>query len=147
VIAKYISVALASTLKFTGGPLMGAALGLTWIETAACTVLGMMLSVSVVMSAGELVVRLKTRFQRKPAPTFSRRTRLAVRVWQRTGVVGIALLTPLLLTPIGGTALAVSFRAGRLAIWFAMLGSAAVWAALQTILVYQIPGLRGLFGH
>jgi hypothetical protein len=146
-IAKYISVVLASTLKFVGGPLAGAALGLTWTETTVCTVLGMMVSVTIAMSAGAGIRHLKQRFQRGPSRCFSRRTRLAVRVWQRTGLVGIAFLTPLLLTPIGGTALAVSFRAGRLAIWLAMLGSAIGWAMLQTLLVYQIPGLRTLFHH
>ncbi len=146
-IAKYISVALASTLKFVGGPLMGVALGLSWVETAACTVFGMMFSVTIAMSAGEAMMRLKRRFLKKPPRCFSRRTRLAVRVWRRTGLAGIAFLTPLFLTPIGGTALAISFRAGRLAIWLAMLGSAIGWAILQTVLLYQIPGLRTFFHH
>jgi hypothetical protein len=126
---------------------MGVALGLSWVETAACTVLGMMFSVTIAMSAGEAIMRLKRRLLTKPPRCFSRRTRLAVRVWRRTGLAGIAFLTPLILTPIGGTALAISFRAGRVAIWLAMLGSAIGWAILQTVLLYQIPGLRSFFHH
>jgi len=41
VIAKYISVILASTIKFIGGPLAGLALQLSWYETASCTIIGM----------------------------------------------------------------------------------------------------------
>ena len=43
--AKYISVVLASMVKFVAGPITGMALGLQWYETALGTVVGMMLSV------------------------------------------------------------------------------------------------------
>ncbi len=146
-IAKYMSVALASMLKFVGGPLAGVALGLTSAETIVCTILGMMVSVTGVIVAGEALVRLKQRFRPKPTKCFSQRTRMAVRVWQRAGLAGIAFLTPLFLTPIGGTVLAVSFRAKRLTIWLAMFGSAIGWAIVETLLIYQIPGLRDFFHH
>ncbi|KAB7727100.1 hypothetical protein F5984_22975 [Rudanella paleaurantiibacter] len=139
--AKYISVILASTLKFFAGPLAGLAFELSWVETAVCTVLGMMLSVLVVSFAGELLFRLSQRFRRTPPRRFTRQTRLAVKIWKRAGVLGIAFLTPLLLTPIGGTALAVSFRVERPRLFMAMLASAVFWAVIQTLLVYQMPGV------
>ncbi|AQG81591.1 hypothetical protein [Spirosoma montaniterrae] len=146
-VARYVSVILASTIKFVGGPLSGAALGLSWFETALCTMLGMMLSVVAVVYAGAALQALLQRYRTKPPQRFTRRTRLAVRIWQRSGMAGIALLTPLILTPIGGTALAVSFRVPRPTILLYMLVSAILWAIIQTIALYQIPGLAGLLNR
>lgn len=145
--AKYVSVVLASTLKFIGGPLAGVAVGLSWPETAACTTLGMMLSVVVVVFAGTALDRLMHRFRKRPPRRFTKRTRLAVRIYQRAGLLGIALLTPLILTPIGGTALALSFRVSRGSLLLYMLGSAVLWAVVQTLAIFHIPGIQGLFGR
>ncbi|WP_266362775.1 hypothetical protein [Tellurirhabdus rosea] len=144
-IAKYIPVILASTLKFIGGPISGIALGLSWLETSLCTILGMMVSVMAVTYAGKALQLLLRRWSKKPPRRFTRRTRLAVRIWKRSGMLGIALLTPLLLTPIGGTALAVSFRVHRHLIFAYMLGSAVFWGVVLTLAIYQVPGLKGIF--
>lgn len=144
--ARYASVILASAIKFFGGPLAGLALGLTWPETAACTTVGMMLSVVLVTYAGAALQALLARYRSQKPKLFTRRTRLAVRIWKRAGMAGIAFLTPLLLTPIGGTALAVSFRVNRTQLFGYMLVSGIIWAVIQTLLVYQLPKLRGLFG-
>ncbi|MBN8822954.1 MULTISPECIES: hypothetical protein [unclassified Spirosoma] len=145
-IAKYISVIIASTIKFIGGPLTGVALGLSWLETAIFTTLGMMLSVVVVTYAGAALQALWQRYRSTPPKRFTRRTRLAIRIWKRAGMAGIALLTPLILTPIGGTILAVSFGVKRGQLLLYMLISGIIWAVVQTVAVYQIPGLKGIFG-
>ena len=144
--ARYASVILASAIKFFGGPLSGLALGLTWIETALCTTGGMMLSVVVVTYAGAALQALLARYRPRKPKLFTSRTRLAVRIWKRAGMAGIAFLTPLLLTPIGGTALAVSFRVSRGQLFLYMLISGIVWAIIQTQLVYQLPKLKELVG-
>jgi hypothetical protein len=144
-LAKYVSVIIASTIKFIGGPLTGATLGLSWIETSICTTFGMMLSVVVITYAGAAIQALVDRYRKQRPKLFTRRTRFAIRIWKRFGLMGIALLTPLILTPIGGTALAVSFRVGRGQLLLYMLLSGILWAIIQTLAVYQIPGLKGLF--
>ena len=143
--AKYISVIIASTIKFIGGPLSGAALGLSWPETAVCTAFGMMISVVVVTYAGAAFQALIHRYQRTPAKRFTKRTRMAIGIWNRFGLTGIAFLTPVILTPIGGTILAVSFGVRRAQLLLYMLISAILWAVVQTLALYQIPGLKGLF--
>ncbi len=145
-IAKYLSVIIASTIKFLGGPLSGAALGLSWLETASCTMLGMMISVVVITYAGAALQNVWQRYNPTPTRLFTRRTRMAVRIWRRAGMAGIALLTPAILTPIGGTILAVSFgvKPGRLILY--MFVSGVLWAIVQTLLIYQIPGLKGIIG-
>lgn len=146
-VAKYASVILASTIKFLGGPLSGAALGLSWLETALCTTLGMMISVVAITYAGAALQALWQRYSSAPTRLFTRRTRMAIRVWRRSGMIGIALLTPVILTPIGGTVLAVSFgvKPGRLILY--MFISGILWAIVQTLLIYQIPGLKGIIGR
>ncbi|WP_420146968.1 hypothetical protein [Spirosoma sp.] len=143
--ARYVSVVIASTIKFIGGPLSGVPLGLTWLETALCTVVGMMLSVVVVTYVGSGIQALLHRYRTNPPKRFTKRTRLAIRIWKRAGLLGIAFLTPLILTPIGGTALAVSFGVKRGQLFFYMLLSGTFWALIQTLAIYQIPGLKGLF--
>ncbi|AKD58799.1 hypothetical protein [Spirosoma radiotolerans] len=144
--AKYLSVTIASTIKFAGGPLSGAALGLTWIETAICTMLGMMISVVLVTYAGAAIQALVKRFRSAPPKRFTRRTRMAIRIWKRFGMNGIAFLTPLILTPIGGTILALSFGVNRGRVLVSMLVSAVLWAIVQTLFFYLIPGLKGVVG-
>jgi hypothetical protein len=145
--AKYVSVIVASTIKFIGGPLSGVALGLTWLETAICTTVGMMISVVAVTYAGAALQALTQRFRSQQPKRFTNRTRMAVRVWKRSGLIGIALLTPLILTPIGGTALAVSFRVNRGRLLLYMLISGILWAIIQSLAIYQIPGLKGLISQ
>ncbi len=144
---EYVSVALAAALKFVAGPLAGLALGLSWVETAACSVAGLMGSVVVFTYLGEGLRRLVGRFQKKKPRLFTPRTRRAVRVWKRFGLPGIACLTPLLFTPIGGTLLAVSFRARPLPLFGWMLVFGTVWGTVFSFLLYQVPGLAGWFGH
>jgi len=121
-------------------------MGLGWVETAACTVVGMMLSVVVVTYSGTFLQVLMQRLGSSKPKRFTRRTRFAVRIWKRSGMAGIALLTPLLLTPIGGTILAISFRVHRFQILGYMLDSGLFWGVILTLLMYEVPGLKGLFG-
>ncbi|WP_310587135.1 hypothetical protein [Tellurirhabdus bombi] len=130
-------------LKFVGGPLSGLALGLSWVETSVCTVSGMMMSVILVTYTGKLLQTLWRRFKPATPKRFTRRTRLAVRIWKRSGMIGIAFLTPILLTPIGGTILAVSFRVNRGLIFSYMLMSAAWWSVIITLATYQLSGFIG----
>ncbi|GAB3750124.1 hypothetical protein [Spirosoma pomorum] len=145
--ARYVPVILASTLKFLGGPLTGLALGLHWLETAICSALGMMISVVLITYAGTALRTLIARFRPQKPKLFTKRTRLAVRIWKRFGMAGIAFLTPLMLTPIGGTALAVSFGVHRGQLLLYMLLSGIGWAIVQTLVLYQLPLLYSLFKH
>lgn len=144
---KYLSVVLASTIKFIGGPITGFALGLPWLLTAALTVAGMMLAVlSVAVLGGHLQRWWAKRRQTQAHPRrFSKRSRLAVRVWQRFGIWGIACLTPVLFTPIGGTVIALSFRVPLAKLLVAMLVFGILWGLIFTLLLYQLEGVRTFF--
>lgn len=135
--AKYISVVLASMVKFVAGPITGMALGLQWYETALCTVVGMMLSVIIFLFLGTAIQHLINRYRKQKPPLFSKQTRLAVRVWKKSGMTGIAFLTPLLFTPIGGTLIAVSFKVPRLTVIAQMLFWGVVLGVIITLVVYE----------
>jgi uncharacterized membrane protein len=126
-IVKYISVLLASTIKFIGGPITGRALGLTWWETASFSVLGMMMVVVLIAFTGEKLQKL---FAKNKPKLFSKRTRLAIRIRQRFGLVGIAFLTPIFFTPIGGTLIAISFKYSIQKIIVNMLFFAVFWGVI-----------------
>ncbi len=135
---KYLSVALGSALKFFGGPITGVILQLTWIETAICSVVGMMFTVILLTYVGKgFQAWLKKR--RKTSPKkFSKTTRIAVNIWKKFGIVGIAFLTPPLFTPIFGPILAVAFKVPRASIFLWMFISASFWGLLISYIAHRI---------
>lgn len=139
--AKYISVVLASMVKFVAGPLAGLAISLSWWETALCTVVGMMLSVIIFIFLGSAIQQLIGRYRKKKPKLFSKRTRMAVRVWKRSGMTGIAILTPLLFTPIGGTLIAVSFKVPKHTIIAQMLLWGIIWGVIMSFGLFQFRSL------
>lgn len=127
VFLKYLSVALASTLKFFGGPITGVLLKLNWVETALCSAVGMMFTVFLLTFAGKGVQALIKKRRKTPPKKFSWTNRVAVNIWRKFGIIGIAFLTPPLFTPIFGPLLAVAFRVPRRLIFLWMSISAVVW--------------------
>lgn len=133
---KALPVYFSCLIKFVIGPIAGYGLGLHIITTILATISGMMTSVIAFTYFGDwLRTKIFKRWiaSRKRFTTGSRR---AVRIWQRFGLIGVAILTPLLLTPIGGTVLAVSFGAPKEKIILYMLVSASVFAVLFSVAVY-----------
>jgi len=147
-ILKAIPVYLFSTFKFILGPILGFAAGLKLITSILATVLGTMTSVvaftffgdwlksrfSIVMKyTGTLLTFRRTKKEPKlakqPNPKWAA-------IWKKYGIVGIAFFTPILLTPIGGTLLAVSLGAPKDKIIFYMFVSASAWAIMLTSVIY-----------
>ncbi len=88
---------------------------------------------------------MSRRRREKQKPVFSKKNRRIVQVWQRFGVMGIAFLTPIFLTPILGTVVAALFGASKKHIFIHMLWSAVLWGAAQTLLVYEFKQLAEAF--
>lgn len=140
--AKLVAVALASTLKFIGGPITGVALGLPWWQTGLASAAGMMTTVVALSLFGDAARALWVRW-RGPPRLFTRRTRRAVKIWRRGGVVGVSFLTPVLFSPIGGALIAASFRPHKRHLWPAMAVSGVAWGLLMSFVVAQMPHLLG----
>jgi membrane protein DedA with SNARE-associated domain len=136
-ILKAIPVTLSSGLKFILGPIGGFAAKLNPITTILATVIGSMTSVlAFTFFGGWLRKKVLDRFGGKKKK-FSSNNRKFVTLWKKYGIVGVAALMPLLLTPIGGTILAIGFGAPRNKIIFYMFVSASVWAVIFTFLIYE----------
>ncbi|CAG5071922.1 hypothetical protein DYBT9623_03898 [Dyadobacter sp. CECT 9623] len=135
---KYLSVALASTLKFFGGPITGVILKLTWLETAACSAIGMMFTVLILTYIGSGIRALIQKRRKSEPKKFTRINRIAVNIWKRFGIIGIAFLTPPLFTPIFGPILAVAFRVPKHSIFLWMTLSAVIWGLGISYIAHKV---------
>lgn len=140
----FFSVFLVSMFKFFLGAPAGLAASLGFVETFAAMVLGMMCSVSLITFGGNWVI---SKFPQKQKKTFSRFSRIVVRVWRLFGIWGIAFLTPPLFTPIGGTLMAVGFKVEPKKIMFSMMVSAVVWGLLICAVAYSAKDFFLKFFH
>jgi cytochrome c biogenesis protein CcdA len=132
---KAIPVFLSSMLKFILGPILGFGAGLHFITTVLATIGGMMTSVVLFTYFGEwlrnIVLKRLYRNQKK----FSSRSRRIARS-RKYGLTVIALLTPVVLTPIGGTLLAVGGTKSKERIILTMLVSATGWSVIFCGVIY-----------
>jgi uncharacterized membrane protein len=143
----YFAVMAASSIKFVAGPLTGFGLGLSMLETIVCTWVGMMFTVTVMLTIGRFLVQQISRIRLQKPKLFSGRVRYAVSIWQRFGIKGIAVMTPLLFTPIGGSLLALSFKVPTPRVLFFMAISGIFWSVIFTVLFYQLTFIRDLLIH
>lgn len=144
----FLGIYFLCLFKFIAGPLLGYAAGYGLWEIVAVTVSGMMTSVVLFSFLGEWLKENWTLVTRKKAKKFSKKTRGIIRVWHKFGVWGIAFLTPVILTPIGGTVVLTSFGIDKKKILFTMLVSSFFWAmffGLSIEKLLEIPFLRSLW--
>ena len=135
-ILKIITVYFSSMLKFIFGPLGGKAAGLNIFLTMTLTVAGMMTVVTALASFGNFFrSRILSRF-RKEKPVNQENNLQRGAFIKRYGLAGIAFLTPLILTPIGGTLLAISIVNSKPKVIAYMLSSAVFWSVVMTLAVY-----------
>jgi hypothetical protein len=135
-ILRAVPIYLLCTLKVIFGPTMGYAMGLHFLTTVITTVAGMMTSVVAFTYFGNwLRMKILKRWISKQKK-FSPNNRRIVTVWKKFGLAGIAILTPLALTPIGGTILAVSLGAPKEKIILYMFISASLFAVVFSGAIY-----------
>lgn len=135
---KAVSIIFLTMLKFIAGPTLGYAAGFSLLSTILITVVGMMLSVLLFTFLGDFLRKRVFRkfFERRKK--FNKSNRRFVTIWKKYGVVGVAVLTPILLTPIGGTILLTSVGTPNQKIIAYMFVSAAFWAVVFSSLIYLL---------
>lgn len=145
----FLGIYILTLFKFIAGPVLGFAAGYSPIEIIFVTVLGMMSSVILFTFLGS---KLKKIFQSKfgkPNKIFSKKNRRIVTLWSKYGELGIAFLTPLFLTPVGGTLILVSFGTKKRKIFSYMFLSALIWAIFFSFSIdwiLTIPFISNLIG-
>lgn len=139
----YIAIILTSGIKFIAGPLLGYSFKLSFLETVLTTWIGMMTSVIIFVGIGKLIRGIYFKiFKENKKANFSKRTKLAINIWRKFGVKGIAILTPVLFSPIGGSLLCMSFKVPFLRILFFMAVAGIIWAIVITGIIYSIDEAR-----
>lgn len=140
VLIKWITIALSSSVKFIAGPLLGKGFDLPWWETAFFTFVGMMVSIILFSTFAraffyKYLKGIFFRNEKKISPS----KRRIVKVWNKFGISGVAFLTPVLLSPIGGAIVASSFglKPGKIIRYMAV--SAAFWAVVFSLGLYFLP--------
>lgn len=133
---KFVSIVLLTMLKFIAGPTLGYASGFSLITTIIITVTGMMFSVILFTYLGKLLKKklIDRIFVRKKK--FTPRNRRFIKVWKKYGLNGVAFLTPIIFTPIGGTLLLTSFGSPRSKILLSMFLSAVFWAVIFSTAIH-----------
>lgn len=144
---KYASVFLLGMVKFVAAPIAGIAAGLPVALIWVLSVAGMMTTVLLISSVGKMwALHQRRRREEKGKPLFSRKSRRIVGVFRRFGMAGIAFLTPILFSPIGGAVIATQLHVPRWRIMVHMLWSAAFWGAAFTLLAVKFSHLP-IFDH
>ncbi|WP_375435320.1 hypothetical protein [uncultured Hymenobacter sp.] len=144
---KYASVFLLGMVKFVAAPVAGIAAGLSFPLIWGLSVAGMMTTVVLVSGVGKMwALHLRRKREEKGKPLFSRKSRRIVGIFRRFGMAGIAFLTPILFSPIGGTVIATQLHVPRWRILFHMLWSAVLWGAAFTMLAIRFSHLA-IFQH
>lgn len=138
-IVNYGAVFLGSMFKFVLGPVYGAAADLTFFETFIFSFLGMMTTVCIFTLIGDSLRQKLLLVFRKDKKLFTPRNRKLVRIWAKYGVIGVAFLTPLFLSPIGGALLANSFGGSKKKIIGYMAISACFWG-ITYIVTFNVFG-------
>jgi len=106
-----------------------------------------MTSVLLISGLGRMwALHLRARRTAKGKPLFNRRSRGVVRVYKRFGMPGIAFLTPILFSPVGGTVIATQLHVPRWRIMLHMFWSALLWGAAFTMIAMRFSHLE-IFQH
>lgn len=141
-IITFFGIYILTFFKFIAGPVLGFAAGYSALEIICVTVLGMMSSVTVFTFIGTKLKRIYQSKFGKSKKIFSKKSRQIVSLWSKYGELGIAFLTPIFLTPIGGTLILVSFGTKKRKIFTYMLASAVIWAVFFSISIEWILSIQ-----
>ncbi len=134
---KYFTVFLLSMIKFVGGPLFGIKTGISVVKTALFTCLGMMASVVLFSTfLGDRFHNWVIKLFNKNPRLFTKKNRRKVKIWRQYGLKGVAFLTPLIFSPIGGTMVANSFGESKKKIILYMFVSSVFWAFTLSFLIW-----------
>ncbi len=138
-IIAYLAVIAASGFKYALGPVTAIAFSLSIWETIILMIVGMMLTVILLTTLlGDIFYGFLKKTLFKSRKVFSPKTRNIVRVSNKWGLIGIAFLTPVLFSPVGGTLIAVSFGEDKRKIILYMFLSACFWAPITALFMEEI---------
>ena len=129
---RYLGIYLLACLKSIFPPILGPAAGMTKLEIIVITVAGLMTSVTLFTFVGEKIKKHIIPVFVKNPKKFSPGSRKMVRIWKKYGIIGTCFLTPLVLSPVGGSLLVASVGAPRRQVFLYMFVFGVFWAVVWT---------------
>jgi hypothetical protein len=158
-ITKVLSVILASGTKFLLSPLLALSIGFTFKQSLLYTTIGGTAGIFVFAFLGDIIRRywryftmlFVAPFSRKTykqlvhqkGNRFNRRKRLVVRIKDRFGLLGIAFVTPCIISIPIGTILAINIYKNKKKVILYLLGSLLIWSlVLNTVTLFLFDFLR-----
>ena len=131
-----LTIYVLCMFKIIFGPTMGYAAGLSPLLTVLITVAGMMTTVLIFTFFGEMIrEKILGRFI-KPKKVFTKKNRRFVKIWRKYGELGVAFLTPILLSPPGGSIIAMALGGSRKKTIGYMFLWSVVWSTVITYTFY-----------
>jgi hypothetical protein len=131
-----LTIYVLCMFKIIFGPTMGYAAGLSPLLTVIITVAGMMTTVFIFTFFGEIIREKVLRRFIKPKKVFTKRNRRFVKIWRKYGELGVSFLTPILLSPPGGSILAIALGGSRKKTIGYMFLWSVVWSTIITYTFY-----------
>ena len=137
-LGKCVSVFGLAMVRPSAAPILAYASGLHIAESIVLVACGIVLSVTLVAAVGHRVrAYFAARRERLGKPERVRELNPRARVvWEKYGMAGIAFITPLLLSPIGGGMAAAGFAVPRPKIILHTAWAGAFWAVVYSIAWY-----------
>ena len=127
-IAKFISVTGLGILELWAAIPAGTALGLPPLLNGIASALGAVIGALLIIVAGD---RLRSWLLKKREKTHSRESRI-YKIWDKYGVIGLGLLSPLLTGAPLGAAIGISLGAPPKRLFFWMSIGIVVWTIILT---------------
>lgn len=131
-----LTIYVLCMFKIIFGPTMGYAAGFSPLLTVIITVAGMMTTVFIFTFFGEIIREKVLRRFIKPKRVFTKRNRRFVKIWRKYGELGVSFLTPILLSPPGGSILAIALGGSRKKTIGYMFLWSVVWSTVITYTFY-----------
>ncbi len=147
-ILEFASVIALSSLKMLPGLGLGLVYQMSAFELFICLSAGGILGVFLFTMAGEQIrnyfkARRKRKGKERTKPVKIKKARRILRIWNKYGLIGVAILTPPMISPPFGSIISVAFRENRSRILIFMSISVVVWSAIFALLGDQILDLLG----
>ncbi|KEO72879.1 hypothetical protein [Anditalea andensis] len=146
-VLKFLGIYVICLFKFIGGPVLGTAAGYSVFEIVIVTVLGLMSSVIAFTYIGSFLKTTYHHYFQPRRKLFNSKTRKMVHLWQKFGAIGVAAMTPIILSPIGGAILMNAFGVKRKKILLYMLVSGIFWSSFFALTIdhlRKIPIVSGI---
>lgn len=134
-VLTYLGIYLLACLKSILPPLLGPAAGMSPLEIIIITMSGLMTSVVLFSFLGEKIKKNVLPIFIRKKGKFSPQSRRMVRIWTKYGIIGTCFLTPLILSPVGGSLLVSTVGAPRKQVFFYMFIFGLFWSVVWTFSV------------